>query len=400
MGSTSRGIGSAKPRQGQRDSVKFDEVIGMYEFNKHPNEHIRVRLLEKGLIAVKRHWCKIVAGNTKKEVQVPRFCLKFNPMDENTPHDVDCPYCALVTKDRETSQVTNEFFYLTNAIIREIQEEEPSKKAEHTKEERKTKFKDIRSKSWTPVRVLRLTSSMVGRMQELGDQNTKTDKETGKSKRYDVSHPKFGIDLNIKYKPKAAGTDKYSIDAVGKRTPITKEEDAYLVWNLTEELLDVCGRMTAKQAKEDFQRMEFVGGEALADDDEDDDDTIPVGKKGKKGRAAFDEDDDEPVKKKKKSKLSDDDDDEPVKKKKKKKPVDDDEDDEPVKKKKKADKSKDKKVKAGKKKSKPSDDDDDDDDDDEPVKKKKSKDKKSKVKDKPKKKKAAKSKIDDDDDWD
>lgn len=349
MGSERRGIGSAKPRSGQKDSVKFDEVIGMFDLTKRPNEHIRVRLLEKGLIAVKRHWCKIVAGNTKKEVQVPRFCVKFNPMDENKPHDVDCPYCALVTKDRETSQVTNEFFYLTNAIIRDLQEDEPSKKAEHTKEERKTKFKDIRSKSWTPVRVLRLTSSMVGRMQELGEQNTKTDKETGKTKSFDVSHPKFGIDLNIKYKPKAAGTDKYSIDAVGKRTPLTKEEDSYLTWNLTEELLDVCGRMDAKQAKEDFKRMEFVGGEEIPDDD-DDDDAIPVGKKSKKGKNAFGDDDD--------------DDDTPKKKKKKKsKPSDDDDDDEPVK------------------------------------KKKKSKDKEKSSKDK-KKKSSSKSKLDDDDDWD
>lgn len=390
MSSEGRGIGSAKPRGGQKDSVKFDEVMQMFEFTKHPNEHVRVRLLEKGLIAVKRHWCKIVAGKSKKEVSIPRFCVDFNPLNENEPHDNGCPYCKHVGKDRDTSPVTNEFFYLTNAIIREIQEEEPSKKADHTKGEKKTGFKDIRTKSWTPVRVLRLTSSMVGRMQELGEQNTKTDKDTGKKKAYDVSHPKFGIDLNIKYKPKASGSDKYSIDAVGKKTPLTDEEKKYLVWNLTEELLDLCGRMSPEQAKEDFKRMELVGGEEIEDsDDDDDDDDIPVGKKSKKkkGKNAFDDEDDSPKKKKKKSKSDDDEDDE----------YEDDEDEAPKSKKsKKSDKGSKKKKSDKKSKKSKSDDEDDEDDEDEAPKKKKSKDKSSKGKSDKKSKK----KSDDDDDED
>lgn len=423
---SNKGIGSAKPRKGgNNDSVKLEEVIQMLHFKDHADEWVRLRLLERGLLAVKRHWCKIIAGKEKKEISVPRFCLTFNPNDESTPvADVECPYCSADTGDRDTSPVTSEFFYLMNAIVRDIQDDEPSRKAELTSKEKKTGFKDIKSKSWTPVRVVRLTNTVVARVQELGETNIVKPKKTGDKKKdkaavakpFDLSHPKYGVDINVKFKPKAAGSDKYSVDkADDGRCALTEEEKEYLVWDLSEGLLDLCGRMGPKQALEDFNRMELNGGEDI-DDDEDDDDDIPLGKKKKKGdkakskkkgKSAFDEDededdDDEPKSKKKKSKdksssskkkkssKSDDDDDDDE---------DDDEDDAPKSKKKKS-KLKDK-ASSKKKKSKSKSDDDDDEDDDEdekPSKKKKSsKDKKSSSKDVKKKKKPSR---DDDDDED
>lgn len=410
---SNKGIGAAKPRKGgNNDSAKLEEVIQLLHFKDHADEWVRIRLLERGLLAVKRHWCKIIAGKEKKAISVPRFCVTFNPNNESEPLEGTCPYCNAMTEDRETSPVTAEFFYLMNAIIRDIQEDEPSRKAELTSKEKKTGFKDIKSKSWTPVRVVRLTNTVVARIQELGETNIVKPKKKGdkkdkkaKGQAYDLSHPKYGVDINIKFKPKAAGSDKYSVDkADDGRCALTEEELEYLVWDLSEGLLDLCGRMTEKQAKEDFKRMELNGGDEIDDDDEDDDDDIPLGKKKKgkkdkkKGRNAFDdddededEDDDKPSKKKKKDKSSG--------KKKKSSSLDDDDDDEDeddVPKKKKKDKSSDKKKKS-KSKSKFDDDDEDDDEDDTP-KKKKSKDKKSK--DVKKKKKPSRDDDDDDDDED
>jgi len=357
-----KGIGSAKPRKGNNDSAKLEEVIDIYKFQDHPDEWVRIRLLEKGLIAVRRHWCKIAAGKTKKLVTVPRFCISFDPENESEPKaGVVCPYCEADTGDRDTSPVTSEFFYLTNAIIRDLQEDEPARKAEPTSKEKKTGIKDIKSKSWTPVRVVRLTNGVVSRIQELGETNIVKDKKSGKKKSFDLSHVKYGVDINVKFKPKASGSEKYSVDkADDGRCAITEEENEYLVFELSEGLLDLCGRMDPKQAKEDFKRMELVGGEEV-DDEEDEDDEVPLKKKKKKSKFDDDEDEDDVPKKKKKSKFDDDEDEKSSKKKsksgkKKKSKFDDDDDDE----------------KPSKKKSKKSKSDDDEDEDDVPKKKKKS----------------------------
>lgn len=410
------GFGSLQPRTGNKDSVKLDEVITVHKWT--PDKWDVARFLPGKIISVKRHWIKILGGKEKKEITIPRYCLAHDPNDESKPRmmpnpnyvegskkakekdefiPIPCPYCTLTHgNDQSGASARAEFFYLANAIIREIQEEEPRKKDEHTKSERKTGFKDIRSKSWTPVRVCRLVSSMAARIQELGEGNIVKDKESGKKKAFDVTHEKYGIDIRVKFKPKAAGTDKYSLDK-DERTPLSKDEKAYLIWELDDKLLDVTGRMDLKQANEDFKRMEIVGGDTPDDDDEDgytlgDDDDAPKGKKSGKKKKPFeddddDEDDDAPKKSKKsKKKVLDDDDD------------DDDEDDKPKKssksKSKDKAKSKDKPVKKKKKSS--------DDDDDEPKKKSKSskKDKAEKPakksKDKPKKGKKKPSVWDDD----
>ena len=356
------GFGTIKPKSGNKDSLKLHEVI---EMHKWPDDKWSVvRFLETPIISVKRHWINIVAGKEKKLITIPRYCLAHNILNEHEPRldkkgkPVKCPYCDLVHGRDDNASARAEFFYLANAIIREIQEDEPRKKSPPTKEEKASGFKDIRSKTWTPVRACRITSSVALRIQELSEGNTVKDKKTGKKAAYDVTHPKYGIDIRIKYKPKAAGTDKYSADA-DERSPLSEEEKGYLIWDLSDNLLDATGRTTFEQAVEDFKRMEVVGGDTPDDDDDDDDGYSLGGKKGSKD------------KKSKKRAFDDDDDDDSD--------SDDDDDDEPKKSKSKSKKGSKDKVKAKKRASF----DDDDDDDDEPKK--------------PKKKK---SKIDDDDDED
>lgn len=404
------GFGKVKPKAAQRDSLKLHEVIEMHEWPK--DEWSTVRFLDTPIIAVKRHWIKIVAGKEKREVTIPRFCLVHNIMDENDPRktadgkEIECPYCALTHGREDNATARAEYFYLANAIIRDIQEDEPRKKGEHTKDEKKTKFKDIRSKSWTPVRVCRLPSSVVLRIQELSESNIVKNKKKGTKKAYDVTDPKYGIDVRVKFKPKGAGTDKYSADA-GDREPLTEDEAGYLVWALDDALLDAAGRMSNAQAIEDLKRMELVGGDVPEDDE--DDDGYSLGGKSKsksKKKPAFDDEDDEddkPKKKKKKPAFDDDEDDEDdaPKSKKKKKPAfdeDDDDDDEPKAKSKKKKKaaSDDKPAKKVKKKKPAFDEDDEDDEDDKPAKKvKKAKVTKSKTS---KPKKAKKFEFDDEDD--
>ena len=388
MTGTRKGFGNLKPKVGGHDSLRLDELIQIYQFPK--DEWLQVRFLDEDILAVKRHWIKILTGKDKKETRVPRFCVAFDPQNESEPlAGVHCPYCDLSTGEHGSSNYEN--FYLVNAIIRELQEEEPAKKARPTKTEQETGFKDIRSKSWTPVRVLRIPPTVAARMQELGENNIVKNK-TGAKKAFDISHPKFGIDINIKFKPKGSGSDKYSADkAEDGRTPITEEEQAYLTWQLPSELLDQAGRLSPKQAEEDFKRMEIVGGEEIdSDDDDEDDDDIDLSNRSrkkpvaKKSRRPVEDDDDE----------DEDEDDEPPRSRKK--PVakksskwnededdedDDDEDDEPPRSRKKP---------VAKKSRRPveDDDDEDEDEDDEPPRSRK----------KPVAKKSSKWDEDDDDD--
>lgn len=376
------GFGTLQPRTGNKDSVRLEEVIVLHKWPA--DEWSQVRFLPGKILPVKRHWITLIAGKDKKEVTVPRYCIAFDVNNENEPRkdakgkEIKCPYCTLA--HGKDASARYEFFYLANAIIREVQEDMPAraKKIEKTKDEKKTGFKDIRSKSWTPVQVCRITSSVAARIKELGDGNFV--KKGGEKKAFDVTHEKYGIDIRVKFKPKGAGTDKYSADK-DERTPLTDDEKAYLIWPLNDALIDATGRMDVKQAQEDFKRMEVVGDTASSDDDDDegyslgDDD----GKKSKKKKGDKD-------KKKKPSKpaFADDDDD------------DDDEDDSSSKKK--SSKSKDKKSKSkDKPKKKAKSDDDDDDEDDSSSKKKSSKTKsKDKVKKSSKDEKSSKKKSKED----
>lgn len=297
------GIGSAKPKTGRKDNLRLEEVIDILEWQ--PDALTNFRLIGDQILSIKRHWIKIYAGKEKKIIKVPRYCLKHNPLNEDEPHDVHCPYCDLSHGGSETNATASyEFFYLMNAIDREEQENEPAKKGSPTKSEAKTGFKDKNSKTWTPVKVARLPSSVAGRIQELKDMNKKKDKNTGKTKTYDLDHPKFGCDLMLRYKPKASGTDKYSVDK-GDRTPITDEEKEYLTYNLSPEILTLTGLLSEKEAAEDFKRNEYVGGDETEEDD--DDDSYSLGKKkkkksSKKSKKSKEDDEDRPAKKKKKSK--------------------------------------------------------------------------------------------------
>jgi hypothetical protein len=386
-----KGFKGLKPKTGNKDSLRLEELIDVHKFPD--DKWLQLRFIEKvDPLVVKQHWIKILGGKDKREITIPRFCIAFDPLDPETPKEgITCPYCE-ISSGKDGAQRASEFF-LINAIVRDIQEEEPAKKAKYTKDEEKTGFKDMRSKSWTPVRVIRLPGTLVARIQELGETNIQKDKKTKEKAQYDASHPKYGFDVQIKYKPKAAGTDKYSCDKVdGGCTPLSSEEKEYLVYKLDEALLDQAGRMSQKGANEDFKRMEIAGD--IPDDDDDDDDDAPKGKKSKKkGRSLDDDDEDDDIPSNKKSKkgkkpFEDDEDDEDE---------DDDDEDEKPKKSSKSSKSKVKDKKKSKKSSK-DDDDEDDDEDDEDEKPKKSS--KSKVKEKAKSSKKKSSKDDDDDEDD
>lgn len=386
-----QGFGSiAPPKAGGNDNVRLEELVDVMKFK--PDEWVTMRFIPGPILAYKIHWIRIYGGKEKKLIKIPRICLAFDSDNESVPKKgVKCPYCTLSHGGDESGASANsQVVYLTNAINREAQEDEPAKKVRPDKSELKTGFKDINSKSWTPIETVKLPSSLASKLQELAERNIYTDK-TGKKKAYDISDAKYGIDISIKYKPKASGTDKYSVDK-GPRTKLTEEELELLKWDINEDLLTKMGLMSEQQAMIDFKRMEIVGEESSAKD-LDDEDGIDLGRKTKKRGLDDDDEDDVPRKKNKKRDLDDDDeDDEDDAPRKKRKAVDDDEDD---------DEDEDDDAPRSKKKAKASKSRDlDDEDDDEVPKKKKKKVIDDDDDDEPKAKKKGKSKRDDDEDDD
>ena len=409
-----KGFNETKP-MGEK-SPRLEELVEVFSLPE--KEWVDVRFIHSEILAVAQHWIEIDKKDGGK-AKFPKLCLRYDSAEEVYKDDIECPYCNA----GNTANVT----YYANAIIREDQEDKPENPKPPSNKERETGFKDKGSKSWTPVYVLRLTTSQVSEIKELRGLN-KYKGEDGQTIYHDVSDDKFGMDVRLRINPDKQGTARYSVSG-GDKSPLTKEERRYLIWNLDSSLISKMGLESLSKAKVEATRLFKKGGSSGSDydvsdneeeemlnkrkkkryDDYDDDEP----KKGKKAESYDDYDDDEPPKKKggktKKSESYedyDDEDDEPPKKKGGKK-VYDDEDDEPPKKKggKKVydDEDEPPKKKGGKKAESY---EDYDDEDDEPPKKKGGKTKKSDYDDEddepPKKKggKKAESYDDDEDDDD
>lgn len=409
-----RGFGDIQDK-GNRDNLRESDIFEIFPLAKKANGNwVSIRLLDTDLLPIKKHWIKIMGGKDKdKEIKIPRLCVNFDPDNQGKPlRGMKCPYCGIAHgNDESGAPAQYDYKWYAQAIIRDEQAAAPRKMPKLTKKELKTGKKEMGSESWTPVMCIPLTNSLAQKIKELGERNIHTvkDKKSGKKSKqaFQVNHPKYGCDIEIKYNAKKAPAERYTIER-GDHTPLKDFEKEYLTWDFDnwEEIYDMLGRLNEADALTDFKKMDVIGVNPGDDDedDEDDDDGMSLGKKKKGGKAdkkkrrSMDDDDDEdeddddededdrPSKSKKskpsKSKrlLDDDEDDD-----------DDDEDDRPSKKKKSSKDKKSSKVKS--KKSKRSSDDDEDEDD-EPKKKKKKSSDKVKSSDKKKKKKSS----DDDDD--
>ena len=283
-----RGFDNINPNANSRgDKLKPEEIWDLFKFTDHSG-YVSVRFLPTDILPVKTHWIKILAGKDKKEIKIPKICISFDPDNEAVAlDDTDCPYCKL-SQGQDGSCQTSTAYY-ANVIVRDLQEDMPRKLPPHTKGEKETGYKDIKSRSWTPVRVVRLPAGLAGKIQEMRERN-----KDKKGNMYPVSHEEYGIDIAIKFDDSKSGTDKYQIDKED-RTPLDDEELEYLTYDLSVECIDMLGRENQEQADTEFKRLDIVGEDEIDEEDEDEDDLPRRGKKGSKGRrrASVDEDEEE-----------------------------------------------------------------------------------------------------------
>ena len=315
-------------RRNGNDSARIEELIDVFKWPD--GKWVQVRLMDRGLLPISTHWVPIIGSKTGKESKIPRLCLNIDPTSGKAIKG-KCPYCEL----GDTARAQDHYYF--NAIIRELQEDQPKKAVKPTSAERETGFKDIDSRSWTPVRAIRLPGGLLDQFKAQKDLNKHKSKKTGETKKYAINHDKYGVDFNVMYDSTTKGAGKYKISKEG-RTPLTEEELEYLVYDLDgAAIAKEMGLKTLEEALRDVKTLTLAGGKGGKDDDE-----------KSKGRRVIDDDDEDekPSKKSKKSKHRDDDEDDEDED-----DEDDDEDEKPSKKSKKS------------KKSKHRDDDDDDDDD-------------------------------------
>jgi len=409
--------------------IRLEEEIEIMEFPK--NKWVRVRLFGP-ITSFMTLWFEIISSKQQKKVKIPKLSLDYNVKTEDFDKDV-CPYRKLGVGQNTQS-------YLINMIVRDIQEEGPSKKApKHTEAERKRInvlgekwfVKENGSRSWTPARAKTWSATMAEKFASLKTLNYV--KKDGKKIEYDITHPKYGCDILLKWNPDSKSPMKWEVN-LSERSPLTEEELAYLIQPL--ENLQALKPLDLAAAKADAKQLEKVlankdarkdvDGDDEEDekpkkkkrpsDDEDEDDEEEEEKPKKKKKPVEDEDDEEeeesedeesddedsddedgdeddedeeeeeekPKKKSSKQRDLDDEDEEEEKPKKKKKPSNDDDDEE--------------EEKPKKKKKKPVDDDDDEEEEKPKKKKKKPSDDDDEEEEKPKKKK--KKPVDDFDDED
>jgi hypothetical protein len=170
-----------------------------------------------------------IRSSTGRIIPIQKLCRDWNPepgeMDGNS-----CPY--------RKAGLNGRAIYVVNAIIRSLQQRTPNISPERTAYEKKSRhidketvrWKEDGSKSWTPIRVLRIPPGIAQKIQALSLKNT-WENQAGEVRSYDLAHPKYGRDVVIKYDKDEEPKAMYGLRA-GQRTKLIDEESAYLRYPL------------------------------------------------------------------------------------------------------------------------------------------------------------------------
>ena len=235
-----QGFSGTKPQSGN-NNPRLEELIDLY---KIPKEWGQVRFLPE-ITSYYVFWITIKDKEGNKAKPFPKVCLDYNPKTEEFDKEI-CPY-------RKNQIGRGQKIYLANAIVREFQENEPRRIPKHSKKERKGKKdaddrrvyrKEKETESWTPVRVIRLPSSLVAGLRNLRALNK------SKGKVHDITDLKYGADVYLSHDPKIEGTQQYKVQLADK-TRISKDEFAYLRYPI----FGLIKPETKEAAKEEYRQI-------------------------------------------------------------------------------------------------------------------------------------------------
>ena len=215
------------PKKGFADSnpnskkPRLTDMVDVFPFPKKKDDWLTLRLVGN-VTSYAQHWIEILSEK-KRKTKFPKQCLNWDPETESHDTTKKCPYCRWVTN----LQIS----YYSNAIIRDLQERQPRKISRPSKEEDASGFKDKGSDSWTPVRAVRIPPTLAAKFKSRSNLNVRRNRKTGAKTAYDLSDPKYGIDVHVSFDPDAKGSAMYDVEK-GDRSPLTEEEMDYLIYKL------------------------------------------------------------------------------------------------------------------------------------------------------------------------
>lgn len=222
-------------------SIRPAEIVDVYNFPD--DKYVKMRLFGD-MISIPTYWVE-TPPNKKGQVKMTSFgkpvsfamgCCSWDWETFSRDFQKEDPWRDFEQYERSTGiarkdqkvQFRTEVYM--NAIIRSIQDDEPSSLKDWTDAEAETGCKEKDSDSWTPVRVVKLPYTLVDQIRNFKSQNTYRDEE-GRIHAYDIYDPKYGVDVTIYKDSKAKGQGIYKIN-FGSNTPLTKAERNYLEYDL------------------------------------------------------------------------------------------------------------------------------------------------------------------------
>lgn len=310
-------LDDAKTSNNKDSTPGVPELCEVYKFPERKWVTVRLR---KGLFSTSVYWIK-----TKKKDgspgKFPHPCPSYDPQSQERDSTIPDPWrdYSIVeqskisdadrkdkSKDmRDILDIQFNQSWWMQGIVRSKQRVLPDKLPRPTAKEKSSGFKEKDSDSLTPVYVLKMGKSLLGKIQELKGLNTVEGKNGVKA--FAVNDDKYGRDIKVFYDSKKAPADQYQVQLGDSRTPITEVEETYLSWDLgsataqpefdhkaiAAEFAKWAAKMgiklnPKKSAKKDVEEDEDFD-EA---DDEDEEDEKPK-KKVAKGKAKKDEDEDD-----------------------------------------------------------------------------------------------------------
>ena len=269
-----KSLSNAKPKVGKDKKPYLKEEVDLIDTSSWKKGKYQPYRVIGGIDSYVFHWIKFKT-DAGKITQIPKVCANYNTETEELD-DNGCIYCENKIRGAQN--------YLLCVIDRDKQESEPAKKAKLTASESvyhkigktKIRYKDVKSKSWTAIRVLNVPASVCEAIQNLSQLNQRT--IDGETKQFEVSHPKYGKDIQVSFNPEAAGTAKWNVQA-GDRTPLTEEELDMLTWDFSK-----LESIKPDDAKEMQRNWDYFESRLISDDNE------SPKKKSTKKRSKVDED--------------------------------------------------------------------------------------------------------------
>jgi hypothetical protein len=175
-----------------------------------------------------------------RRLPIQKLCLDWHPAQQTFVSEI-CPY--------RQAGLEGQVNYISNAIIRPLQQQMPLSLPEHTRYERTLRhdvqgragyLKQRSSQSWTPVRVLRIPKGLAMRIQSASLD----------IRECELADPQRGHDVLIRFDGEKRSHEMYDF-RIKERSELTSEELRYL-----RHPLNVVKAETLEQATMEWARLQ------------------------------------------------------------------------------------------------------------------------------------------------